>query len=76
MFECLVSVICSAIQWFHQLQSGRALTVRDLLSWISFVNVTETSLGPAYAFLHGAFLILLDGLSLGSFLLCFTFFFV
>ncbi|KAJ0075983.1 hypothetical protein Patl1_33593 [Pistacia atlantica] len=49
-----------------QLQAGRALTVRDLLSWISFINVTETSLGPAYAFLHGVFLILLDGLSLGT----------
>ncbi|RVW52071.1 Midasin [Vitis vinifera] len=51
-------------EWFNQLQTGRALTVRDLLSWVAFINVTEKSLQPDYAFLHGAFLVLLDGLSL------------
>nr|XP_029123013.1 LOW QUALITY PROTEIN: midasin [Elaeis guineensis] len=53
-------------QWFNQLQTGRQLTVRDLLSWISFINVTEGSLGSEYAFIHGVFLVLLDGLSLGT----------
>uniref|UniRef100_F6HXY6 Midasin n=2 Tax=Vitis vinifera TaxID=29760 RepID=F6HXY6_VITVI len=53
-------------EWFNQLQTGRALTVRDLLSWVAFINVTEKSLQPDYAFLHGAFLVLLDGLSLGT----------
>lgn len=41
------------------------LTVRDLLSWVAFINVTEKSLQPEFAFLHGAFLVLLDGLNLG-----------
>lgn len=53
------------LQWFNGLQTGRTLTVRDLLSWVTFVNVINESLGPAYAILHGAFLVLLDGLSLG-----------
>lgn len=53
-------------EWFNQLQIGRMLTVRDLLSWVSFINATEESLGLDYAFLHGAFLVLLDGLSLGT----------
>lgn len=44
------------------------LTVRDLLSWVDFINVTESRLGPEYAVLHGMFLVLLDGLSLGKFL--------
>ncbi|CBI35900.3 unnamed protein product, partial [Vitis vinifera] len=57
-------------EWFNQLQTGRALTVRDLLSWVAFINVTEKSLQPDYAFLHGAFLVLLDGLSLGTSLPC------
>ena len=48
------------------------LTVRDLLSWVAFINMTERSLGPEFAFLHGAFLVLLDGLSLGTFLLCYS----
>ncbi|KAI3964519.1 hypothetical protein MKW92_001685 [Papaver armeniacum] len=52
--------------WFNQLQTGRSLTIRDLLSWVDFINVAEESLGPHYAFLHGAFLVLLDGLSLGT----------
>ena len=40
--------------------------MRDLLSWVSFIDSTERKLGPEYAFLHGAFLVLLDGLSLGN----------
>ncbi|KAI8544654.1 hypothetical protein RHMOL_Rhmol08G0312700 [Rhododendron molle] len=53
-------------QWFNQLQTGRTLTVRDLLSWLAFINATEGSLPPEDALLHGAFLVLLDGISLGS----------
>ncbi|VFQ98584.1 unnamed protein product [Cuscuta campestris] len=53
-------------EWFNGLQTGRMLTVRDFLSWASFINATGASLQPEYAFLHGAFLILLDGLSLGT----------
>nr|XP_043616411.1 midasin-like [Erigeron canadensis] len=53
-------------EWFNGLQTGRVLTVRDLLSWIDFINVTDTSLGPEKKLVHGAFLVLLDGLSLGS----------
>jgi len=41
------------------------LTVRDLISWVAFYNITEESLGPEHALLHGVFLVLLDGLSLG-----------
>lgn len=48
---------------------GRMLTVRDLLSWVAFINATEKSLGPEYALLHGVFLMLLDGLSLGTLLI-------
>ncbi|KAF3780443.1 Midasin [Nymphaea thermarum] len=54
------------IWWFHELQIGRVLTIRDLLSWIDFVNVAEQDLGSIYAFIHGAFLVLLDGLTLGT----------
>ncbi|XP_010528473.1 PREDICTED: midasin [Tarenaya hassleriana] len=63
------NIVCPIVnfwEWFNQLQIGRVLTVRDLLSWISFVNVTRENLGPVYAISHGAFLVLLDGLSLGT----------
>lgn len=50
------------------------LTVRDFLSWVSFINVTKESLQPEQALLHGAYLVLLDGLNLGiSFFLPFGF---
>ncbi|KFK27090.1 hypothetical protein AALP_AA8G332700 [Arabis alpina] len=62
----IVDPIINFWEWFNGLQTGRTLTVRDLLSWVTFVNVISKSLGPAYAILHGAFLVLLDGLSLGT----------
>ncbi|XP_031485697.1 midasin isoform X2 [Nymphaea colorata] len=62
----LVQPLLSFWEWFHELQIGRVLTIRDLLSWIDFVNVAEQDLGSIYAFIHGAFLVLLDGLTLGT----------
>ncbi|KAG8656474.1 hypothetical protein MANES_04G142500v8 [Manihot esculenta] len=65
-FSYIVDAMINFWQWFNQLQVGRMLTVRDLLSWVEFINMTEGSLGPDYAFFHGLFLCLLDGLSLGT----------
>uniref|UniRef100_A0A2P2MUR2 Midasin n=1 Tax=Rhizophora mucronata TaxID=61149 RepID=A0A2P2MUR2_RHIMU len=62
----IVDAMLNFWEWFNQLQTGKMLTVRDLLSWIEFVNVTNSSLGPDNAFLHGLFLVLLDGLCLGT----------
>lgn len=62
--SCLLFIV---IQWFSK-QTGRMLTVRDLLSWIDFVNVTGIRLGAQHACLHGVFLVFLDGLSLGAFI--------
>ncbi|EOA33535.1 hypothetical protein CARUB_v10019643mg [Capsella rubella] len=62
----IVDPIINFWEWFNRLQTGRTLTVRDLLSWVAFVNVINENLGPASAILHGAFLVLLDGLSLGT----------
>ncbi|XP_020093830.1 midasin isoform X2 [Ananas comosus] len=60
--SCLADCIINFWQWFK----GRTLTIRDLLSWISFVNGTEGRLGLGSALIHGLFLVLLDGLSLGT----------
>ncbi|XP_058077090.1 midasin isoform X2 [Magnolia sinica] len=64
--SCIADHMLKFWQWFNQLQAGRMLTVRDLLSWVAFINSTERSLGSESAFIHGAFLVLLDGLSLGT----------
>jgi midasin len=63
--RCYGDCIVSFWSWFNQLHIGRMLTIRDLLSWISFIDVTEQNLGPQQSLIHGLFLILLDGLSLG-----------
>ncbi|CAI0419971.1 unnamed protein product [Linum tenue] len=62
----ILDVIVKFWDWFNKLQTGRILTVRDLLSWVEFINVTRRSLGPQYALVHGLFLVLLDGLRLGT----------
>ncbi|GAB2269171.1 hypothetical protein Dimus_004101 [Dionaea muscipula] len=63
----LVDPILCFWKWYNAKEgTGRTLTVRDLLSWVSFINAMERSLLPEFAFLHGAFLVLLDGLSLGT----------
>ncbi|KAK9734478.1 hypothetical protein RND81_04G142700 [Saponaria officinalis] len=61
-----VDPLASFWEWYNQLLTGRTLTVRDLLAWLDFVTNTMKCLEPDFAFLHGAFLVLLDGLSLGT----------
>lgn len=64
--SCIIDPMLIFWEWFNQLHIGRVLTVRDLLSWIAFINATEENLQPTSSCLHGAFLMLLDGLSLGT----------
>lgn len=53
-------------QWFqHHHEGGRSLSVRDLLSWITYINVAASEIGDIPAFIHGAFLVLLDGIGFG-----------
>lgn len=42
-----------------------ALSVRDLLAWAGFVTALAPALGPLPAYVHGAHLVLLDGIGLG-----------
>ncbi|KAJ4774203.1 Midasin [Rhynchospora pubera] len=69
-FKPALSILAKCVvnfwKWFNELQVGRTLNIRDLLSWITFINVAEEKLGPEFALIHGVFLVLLDGLTLGS----------
>lgn len=57
----------ATVQWFHeQHESGRLLSVRDLLSWTTYINAAAPKIGSTAAFVHGAFLVLLDGLGVGK----------
>lgn len=55
--------------WAHHqaaLGAGHAsLTVRDLLAWASFIAAAAPGLGALPAYVHGAYLVVLDGLGLG-----------
>ncbi|XP_029127909.1 midasin [Cajanus cajan] len=62
----IVNAMISFFEWFNKLHPGRMLTVRDLISWVDFFIAMEESLGAEYALLHGVFLVLLDGLTLGT----------
>ena len=44
------------------------LTLRDILSWASFIGTTNDKVGlePWLCYVHGASLVLLDGLGLGA----------
>lgn len=63
--SCFGDCIVNFSKWFNHLHTGRMLTIRDLLSWILFINLTEMNLGSQQALIHGLFLVLLDGLTLG-----------
>lgn len=49
----------------HAAALRMALTVRDLLSWVDFINSLAPTVGPMSAYVHGCYLVLLDGLGLG-----------
>ena len=42
------------------------LSVRDLLAWAAFINLSAKKIGPMGAFFHGVELVLLDGIGLGT----------
>lgn len=43
-----------------------SVNVRDLLSWIRFINLTLSELGPVCSCYHGACLVFIDGIGCGS----------
>ena len=42
------------------------ISVRDIKSWIEFINRTLDKLGPESSYYHGACLVFLDGIGCGS----------
>lgn len=42
------------------------ISVRDVLTWVQFMNTTSSSLSPTQSFIHGAHLVFLDALGCGG----------
>ncbi|EQC37386.1 hypothetical protein SDRG_04990 [Saprolegnia diclina VS20] len=62
----LADPVLTFVQQFNAkfASNGWKVTLRDLLSWLDFVNASD--LDPALAYVQGAALAVLDGLGLGS----------
>jgi midasin len=61
--------VLAFVEWFLNVQRGRrTVSLRDILSWVGFMNETVQMnlLGAPISFVHGACLVLLDGLGVGS----------
>ena len=65
-----VDVLIRFWKWFVEREGGmhkRLLSLRDLLAWANFINLSHTNgLSCAEALLHGACMVLLDGLGIGD----------
>jgi len=62
--------ILSFVHWFsNEVNKGRTIfSLRDILSWINFINLTHEIITPEIAFLHGGSMVFLDGLGINPML--------
>ncbi|CAG8594552.1 11651_t:CDS:2, partial [Racocetra fulgida] len=60
--------ILEFINWFFHIlgNHGAIISLRDILSWVNFINVTIGQLGPKESFIQGGCLVFLDGLGSSS----------
>ncbi len=71
--HCLAPLILDFFRWLGAHTNVRCLSLRDILSWVSFLNTVAGISSEAHgkisldeAYLHGACLVLLDGLGIGT----------
>lgn len=60
----ILYIVCCIIQ--KLLYHSVPISVRDILSWIKFINQSVVKLGPESSFYHGVCLVFLDGIGCGS----------
>ncbi|CAG8487914.1 37837_t:CDS:10, partial [Gigaspora margarita] len=60
--------ILEFINWFSHMygNQGTIISLRDIISWVNFINVTIKQLGSKESFIHGGCLVFLDGLGSSS----------
>eukprot|EP01080_Neovahlkampfia_damariscottae_P007220 gene7221-11536_t len=59
--------ILDFLNFFQNIKSKKTITVRDIMSWVEFLNLSVSSLkmNPWEGFIHGAEAVFLDGLGVG-----------
>ena len=69
-YAVLVQPVVHFWAWYNvHPAAGAPLTVRDVVTWVAFLNVCSANdppLPPEEAYLHGAALVLLDGIGIGT----------
>ncbi|KFM76669.1 Midasin, partial [Stegodyphus mimosarum] len=59
--------VAEFLSFYTKTDIGRwtTISVRDVLTWVEFINICEDNLLPSEAYLHGAFLVFLDAVGSG-----------
>ena len=55
-------------EWFTRRMgaTGTSVSIRDVLGWVQFVNITHSFLGAALSLFHGALMVYVDGIGTSS----------
>nr|XP_023017788.1 midasin [Leptinotarsa decemlineata] len=62
------NAIMDFIEWFEKTEVGKRLTIsiRDILTWVTFLNTCVDKMDISEAYIHGAYLTFLDSLGSGT----------
>lgn len=71
VFQCLVTPMVAFWVWYNSpvnsaLAGSTPLSVRDMVSWTEFINKCDATIPPALVLQHGAELVLIDGIGIGT----------
>lgn len=60
--------IMGFVEWFQSTELGKRFTIsiRDILTWVNFINACVEKIDLSDAYIHGAFLTFLDSLGSGA----------
>jgi len=67
-YRLLTTKLLSFWKFYEQhvaFSARQVLSIRDLLTWIQFINTTGAEVGPPVSYVHGAHVAFIDGIGLG-----------
>lgn len=65
--QALVPLMLDFLEWLHTQQRIRVIiSLRDLIAWTDFILIAAPRIGVYPAYMHGACMIVLDGVGLGA----------
>ena len=66
--QAFSEMILEFVFWYHKESATMNISLRDLLSWANFIetSVTVAKIDPLISFIHGASLVVIDGLEIST----------